>query len=128
MRWRFTSTRCIDHLNSAMQAFVARQEMVFVGTADARGHADSAFRCGHAGFVKVLDERTVAYPEYRGNGVMASLGNMSENPHIGLLFVDFGEQIGLHINGGARIVENNEFLEFLKDHPGRASDTGRRGP
>jgi predicted pyridoxine 5'-phosphate oxidase superfamily flavin-nucleotide-binding protein len=56
--------------------------MMFVGTADAKGHADSAFRCGHAGFVKVLDERTVAYPEYRGNGVMASLGNISENPHL----------------------------------------------
>ena len=67
------------------------------------------FRCGHAGFVKVLDERTVAYPEYRGNGVMASLGNISENPCVGLLFIDFGEQIGLHINGGARIVENNQF-------------------
>ena len=90
---------------------------MFVGTADANGNADSSFRCGHAGFVKVLEERIVAYPEYRGNGVMASLGNISENPHVGLLFIDFSDQIGLHINGGAKIVENNEFLEFLKDHP-----------
>jgi hypothetical protein len=80
----FYKHQVLDHLNSAMQAFLARQEMMFVGTADAKGYADSAFRCGHAGFVKVLDERTVAYPEYRGNGVMASLGNISENPHVGL--------------------------------------------
>src|SRR5260370_6280283 len=104
-------------MNRAMEAFIGRQEMMFVGTADAKGHADSAFRCGHAGFVKVLDERTLAYPEYRGNGVMASVGNISENPHVGLLFIDFSDQIGLHINGGAKIVENDEFLQFLKDHP-----------
>ena len=107
----------LNHLNSTIQTFLGRQEMMFVGTADAKGNADSSFRCGHAGFVKVLDGRTVAYPEYRGNGVMASLGNISENPHVGLLFIDFGDQIGLHINGGAKIVENNEFVEFLKDHP-----------
>jgi uncharacterized protein len=58
----------------------------------------------------VLDEKTLAYPEYRGNGVMSSLGNISENPHVGLLFVDFTDKIGLHVNGRARIVENDEFL------------------
>ena len=63
-----------------MQTFLARQELMFVDTADAKGNADSAFRCGHAGFVKILDERTVAYPEYRGNGVMASLGNIRKIP------------------------------------------------
>ena len=120
----FYKHQVLNHLNSAMQAFLARQEMMFVGTADGQGNADSAFRCGHAGFVKVLDERTVAYPEYRGNGVMASLGNISENPHAGLLFIDFGEQIGLHINGGAKIVENDEFLEFLKDHPAEQAVLG----
>ena len=113
----FYKHQVLDHLNPAMQNFLGRQEMMFVGTADAKGNADSAFRCGHAGFVKVLDERMIAYPEYRGNGVMASLGNISENPHVGLLFIDFGDQIGLHINGSAKIVENAEFLAFLKDHP-----------
>jgi predicted pyridoxine 5'-phosphate oxidase superfamily flavin-nucleotide-binding protein len=120
----FYRHQVLDHLNSAMQAFLARQEMMFVGTADSKGQADSAFRCGHPGFVKVLDERTVAYPEYRGNGVMASLGNISENPHVGLLFIDFGDRIGLHINGGAQIVENEEFLEFLKDHPAEQAILG----
>src|SRR5216683_4333153 len=113
----FYRHQVLDRLNSAMQAFLARQEMMFVGTADAKGHADSAFRCGHAGFVKVLDDRTIAYPEYRGNGVMASLGNISENPRVGLLFIDFSEQIGLHINGSAQIVENEDFLKLLKEHP-----------
>jgi uncharacterized protein len=107
----FYRNHVLDYLNPEMQVFIARQEMMFVGTADRHGEADVTFRAGLPGFVRVLDERTLAYPEYRGNGVMASLGNIRENSHVGLLFVDFtGDKIGLHVNGRARIVENDEFL------------------
>jgi predicted pyridoxine 5'-phosphate oxidase superfamily flavin-nucleotide-binding protein len=106
----FYRHQVLGYLNSLMQAFVTKQEMMFVGTADKHGEADTSFRAGLPGFVCVLDEKTLAYPEYRGNGVMSSLGNISENPHVGLLFVDFTEKIGLHVNGRARIVENDEFL------------------
>jgi NAD(P)H-dependent nitrite reductase large subunit len=118
----FYNHRVLDHLNSAMQGFIARQEMMFVGTADRNGNADSSFRAGHANFVKVLDERTIAYPEFRGNGVMSSMGNISENPHVGLMFIDFGkDRIGLHVNGSARIVEHDEFIRFMEDRS--AADT-----
>jgi predicted pyridoxine 5'-phosphate oxidase superfamily flavin-nucleotide-binding protein len=107
----FYRNQVLDYLNSAMQVFIARQEMIFVATADRNGEADASFRAGTPGFVRVLNERTVAYPEYRGNGVMASLGNLSENPHLGILFIDFtGDKIGLHVNGRARIIENEELL------------------
>jgi uncharacterized protein len=107
----FYRNQVLDYLNSAMQVFIARQEMMFVATADRHGEADASFRAGTPGFVRVLDERTVAYPEYRGNGVMASLGNLSENPHLGILFIDFtGDKIGLHVNGRARIIENEDLL------------------
>ena len=120
----FYGHQVIDHLNSTMREFISRQEMMFVATSDAKGEADSGFRAGHRGFVKVLDERTVAYPEYRGNGVMASLGNMVENPHVALLFLDFTDQIGLHVHGRAEIVENEEFLKFLNDHPAEEAVLG----
>jgi predicted pyridoxine 5'-phosphate oxidase superfamily flavin-nucleotide-binding protein len=106
----FYRHQVLGYLNPLMQAFVTKQEMMFVGTADRHGEADTSFRAGLGGFVRVLDERTLAYPEYRGNGVMSSLGNISENPHVGLLFLDFTDKIGLHVNGRARIVENDEFL------------------
>ena len=107
----FTSIKYSTTSTPSMRAFVTKQEMMFVGTADRHGEADTSFRAGLAGFIRVLDEKTLAYPEYRGNAVMSSLGNISENPHVGLLFVDFTEgKIGLHINGHARIVENDEFL------------------
>ncbi|WP_083975625.1 pyridoxamine 5'-phosphate oxidase family protein [Kitasatospora mediocidica] len=92
------------HLTSQMQEFIARQSMVFLSTADADGACDASFRAGPPGFVLVLDDHTLAYPEYRGNGVMASAGNITENPHLGLLFLDFtGDRIGLHVNGTAHL-------------------------
>jgi len=109
----FYNNQVLDHLNPLMREFIPRQEMVFVATADADGECDCSFRAGEAGFVRVLGEKLLAYPEYRGNGVLASLGNISENPHIGMIFVDFLQHtIGLHVNGKASIVENSELLEF----------------
>lgn len=107
----FYNHQMLDHLNDEMREFVGRMEMVFVATADGSGEADCSFRAGPPGFVSVLDDRTLAYPEYRGNGVMGSLGNIVENGHIGLLFMDFcGDAIGLHVNGRAAILENEELL------------------
>ena len=107
----FYSRQMLDHLNEEMREFIARQEMVFVSTADAGGECDCSLRCGEPGFVRFLDSRHLAYPEYRGNGVMASLGNLSTNGHIGMFFADFfSSTIGLHVNGKAVIVENEELL------------------
>ncbi|MGF1430899.1 pyridoxamine 5'-phosphate oxidase family protein [Kitasatospora sp. LaBMicrA B282] len=104
---RFYRDQVLDHLNPRMREFVARQEMAFVASSDARGECDASFRAGPPGFLHVIDERTLAYPEYRGNGVMASLGNICENGHVGLLLIDFvRDVIGLHINGRARVVED----------------------
>jgi len=126
----FYRNQVLDYLNPLMQAFILRQEMMFVGIADRHGEADVTFRAGLPGFVRVLDEKTLAYPEYRGNGVMATLGNVSENPHVGLLFVDFtGDKIGLHVNGRARILENNRSLHIpLSSNLSGASLDAANGP
>ena len=108
----FCDHQVLDHLNSRMRHFIASMDMVFIATADGSGAADCSFRAGLPGFVCVLGERTLAYPECRGNGVMSSLGNIVENGHIGLLFIDFcGDAVGLHVNGRAAIVENAERLD-----------------
>jgi predicted pyridoxine 5'-phosphate oxidase superfamily flavin-nucleotide-binding protein len=103
---RFYRDQVLDRLNDRMIQFIGRQDMVWIATADGHGECDCSFRAGPPGFVQVLDDRTLRYPEYRGNGVMASLGNIAENPHVGLVFLDFDqERIGLHVNGSASIVE-----------------------
>ncbi|WP_073765971.1 pyridoxamine 5'-phosphate oxidase family protein [Streptomyces sp. CB02923] len=115
---RFYDDQVLDHLNERMREFVGRQEMFFLATADRHGECDSTFRAGPPGFLQVLDERTLAYPEYRGNGVMASVGNLSENPHLGILMIDFmRDRIGLHVNGRARVVVDDEMRARHPDLP-----------
>lgn len=107
----FRHNQVLDHVNAEMAAFIEAIDMMFLATADGEGHCDSSFRAGEPGFVHVLDPKTLLYPEYRGNGVMASLGNITENAHVGLLFIDFfGSTVGLHVNGRATLVENEEVL------------------
>ena len=108
---KFYDKQMLDYLNPYMRKFILKQEMVFIATADSKGECDCSFRAGKQGFVRVLNEKTLLCPEYRGNGVMASMGNILENPHIGMTFIDFFENtIGLHVNGKAKILESEELL------------------
>ncbi len=125
----FYQTQRLDYLNPAMREFIARQEMVFLATSDATGACDSSFRAGPPGFVQVLDDRTVAYPEYRGNGVLASIGNLLDNAQIGMLFVDFlSSTVGLHVNGRARVMTPTEFAAQGATASGGAGRSPYRGP
>lgn len=115
---RFYADQVLDHLNDRMREFTAIQEMFFVSTADAHGECDNSFRAGPPGVLHVLDDKTLCYPEYRGNGVLASLGNIRENPHIGILMVDFThDRIGLHVNGRATLIPDGEMRERHRGLP-----------
>ncbi|MEU9794812.1 pyridoxamine 5'-phosphate oxidase family protein [Streptomyces sparsogenes] len=115
---RFYDEQVLDRLNDRMREFVGRQEMFFLATSDRHGECDSTFRAGPPGFLRVFDDKTLAYPEYRGNGVLASLGNIEENPHLGILLIDFmRDRIGLHINGRARVVADAEMRAAHPDLP-----------
>lgn len=115
---RFYNDQMLDHLNERMREFVGLQEMFFLATADRNGECDSTFRAGPPGFLRVLDERTLVFPEYRGNGVHASLGNIQENPHLGIMIIDFlRARIGLHINGEAEIIADADIRAQHPDLP-----------
>jgi len=126
----FYSNQMLSYLNNSMQQFISNQSMVFIATSDARGECDCSFRGGPPGFVKVLSKKILAYPEYKGNGVWASLGNISENPNIGMMFIDFFKStVGLHVNGKAKIIENEEFLkneEILNNLEQNFQNKGRK--
>jgi hypothetical protein len=66
----FYKNQMLSYLNPQMRTFIARQEMFFLSTADGHGECDVSFRAGEEGFVHVLDEKNLVYPEYRGNGVI----------------------------------------------------------
>lgn len=115
---RFYDKQVLNYLSPVMKEFIAKQEILFIATADKHGECDCSFRFGKPGFVRVLNDNYLAYPEYRGNGVLASQGNIAENPHIGMILVDFFDStVGLHINGKAKIVENEEFLKLKAELP-----------
>ncbi|HVB42073.1 MAG TPA: pyridoxamine 5'-phosphate oxidase family protein [Streptosporangiaceae bacterium] len=122
---QFYQNQVTDQLTPVMRQFIQRMEMAFIATSDGSGDCDCSLRAGPAGFIRVLDSRTIAYPEYRGNGVMASLGNMQQNPHVGIFLADFTRDlVGLHVNGDATIVTPARMQEFDLDipepeHPGR---------
>ena len=122
---RFYETQVTSRLTPAMREFIGRMEMAFIATADGTGECDCSFRGGPPGFIRVLDDQTIAYPEYRGNGVMASLANMTQNPRVGVLLVDFTRDlIGLHVNGYGRVVSPAEIRLTepglpQPEHPGR---------
>lgn len=101
---RFYDNQMKSSLTDKMMKLIARQEMMFIATADRHGECDCSPRFGAPGFVQVVDSKTLAYPEFRGNGVFASMGNILENPNIGIVFVDFFDStVGLHVNGKAEL-------------------------
>ena len=77
--------------------------MFFIATADAQGRPDCSYKGGLPGFVRVLDDNTLAIPDYDGNGMYRTWGNVLVNPHVGLLFLDFENPKRLRVNGTARV-------------------------
>ena len=86
------------------RAFIERCAMFFIATADRRGHPDCSYKGGLPGFVRVLDDSTLAVPDYDGNGMYRTWGNARVNPHVGLLFLDFEQPKRLRVNGTAQVL------------------------
>jgi uncharacterized protein len=83
----------------------------FIATADASGRPDCSFKGGAPGFVRVTGPSELAFPDYDGNGMFKSLGNLVVNPHVGMLFIAMhGRPRRLRINGKARIDRHDALL------------------
>ena len=86
-----------DSIDDDDRAFIEARDMFFLATADEDGFPTCSYKGGDPGFVRVLDERTIAFPSYDGNGMFLSLGNLTQNPRVGLLFIDFDGQKRLRL-------------------------------
>lgn len=93
--------------------FIARQRMFFLATTDADGFPDCSFKGGDPGFVRVIDEHTLVFPSYDGNGMFKSLGNIRANPAVGLLFMSFEEPERLRVNGTATVSAEDTLMEMF---------------
>jgi predicted pyridoxine 5'-phosphate oxidase superfamily flavin-nucleotide-binding protein len=92
-----------EELDAGDREFIAGCDMFFLASADAEGRPTCSYKGGDPGFVRVLDPRTIAFPDYDGNGMFRSTGNMLENPHVGLLFIRFDLRRRLRMEGVASI-------------------------
>ena len=101
---RIESTLFRERLTAEDRAFIERLDMFFLATADAEGRPSCSFKGGDPGFVRVTGEAELVFPCYDGNGMFLSMGNASENPQVGLLFIDFETPKRLRVNGRAKLL------------------------
>jgi uncharacterized protein len=117
---QFDSRRISDRLEEKLtrtafsaddKAFIESAIYFFIATADAEGRPDSSFKGGPPGFVRVTGASELAFPDYDGNGMFKSLGNLLVNPHVGLLFIDLHEKPRrLRVNGQATVSRDDPLL------------------
>jgi predicted pyridoxine 5'-phosphate oxidase superfamily flavin-nucleotide-binding protein len=124
MQDRHDSRRLADRMRHAQtfseedRAFIEQCIIFFLATADADGQPDVSYKGGLPGFVRVIDERTLAFPDYDGNGQFRSLGNILVNPRVGIVFMDFQGQQRKRVKGVASVHFDDPLLAEVS---GRAS-------
>lgn len=105
-----------DQVTPELAAFISQQNTAFLGTASADGAPYIQHRGGPNGFIKVLDEKTLGFADYRGNRQYITLGNLSENDRAFLFLIDFSRRQRIKFWGRARVVEDDDaLLEKLSD-------------
>jgi uncharacterized protein len=107
---RLEDRKVTDTIDAGDRAFIEAVDMFFIATADEQGRPTCSYKGGEPGFVKVLDERTIAFPVYDGNGMFLSAGNVVVNPEVGLLFISFEQPRRLRLNGTASVAADDELV------------------
>lgn len=116
---RFDTRRLADRLGDVKvherftaddRAFLERLDMFFLASVDADGQPTCSYKGGDPGFIQVLDDRTLAFPNYDGNAMYLSMGNVAATHRVGLLFVDFERQRRLRVDGVAELAFGDPLL------------------
>ncbi|HET6322538.1 MAG TPA: pyridoxamine 5'-phosphate oxidase family protein [Hyphomicrobium sp.] len=97
------------------RAFIESRDFFFLSTIDDRGRPTVSYKGGGVGFVRVVDETTIMFPSYDGNGMYLSMGNIAGNPNIGLLFMDFEKPFRLRMQGVAEVTDDPALLSSFME-------------
>jgi len=100
---RVESITVHDWVTDEERAFIESRDMLFLSTIDERGFPSVSYKGGDPGFVRVVDEKTLAFPSYNGNGMFYSTGNISANGKVGVLFIDFVNPHRMRVHGHASV-------------------------
>lgn len=117
---RFDTRRLADRVHEVIvhdtvtdedRDFIQSRDMFFLSTVNADGCPTVSYKGGAPGFVRVVDEKTLAFPSYDGNGMFMSMGNMLANNNIGMLFIDFENPHRVRVHGTAEVHTEDELLQ-----------------
>jgi predicted pyridoxine 5'-phosphate oxidase superfamily flavin-nucleotide-binding protein len=101
---RLEQRLCRDHVNADDRLFIERLDMFFLATVNAHGQPSWSYKGGDPGFVRVINEHALVFPNYDGNGMYLSMGNVAAQSQVGLLFIDFNKPQRLRVYGNASII------------------------
>lgn len=102
-----------EEIADAHKGFIESRDMFFLSTVDHRGYPTCSYKGGYPGFVKVLDSKTLAFPSFDGNGMFLSMGNITSNPNIGMLFIAFETPHRVRVHGKASIEQGSELAGYF---------------
>lgn len=106
---------CRSEFDDGAKGFIESVSMLFLSSIDHQGRPTVSFKGGDVGFVKVLDSSTLIFPSYDGNGMFFSMGNISTNPQVGLLFISFETPNRLRVQGTASLSKDPTLLAHYKE-------------
>jgi predicted pyridoxine 5'-phosphate oxidase superfamily flavin-nucleotide-binding protein len=106
---------CRTEFDDGAKQFIQSTEMFFLSSIDHQGRPTVSYKGGDAGFVKIQDDTTLIFPSYDGNGMYFSMGNISANPQVGLLFISFENPNRLRVQGTASLSKDPALLAHYKE-------------
>ena len=102
-------------LDAEAQAFVQAQDHFFLTTVDQEGFPTVSYKGGNQGFVQIVNETTLRFPCYDGNGMWLSIGNITDTSKVGMLFINMVEPHRIRLQGQARLLRDAHILKQWKD-------------
>ena len=112
---RIEEIACKTEIDADAKAFIESLDMFFLSTVDHNGRPTVSYKGGFTGFVKVMDEHTLIFPIYNGNGMQLSVGNMVGNADIGMLFIAFDKPHRIRLQGISAVSRDPQLLALYKE-------------
>lgn len=108
---RLAEVKVHDRFTEADREFIEARDMFFLATVDASGQPTCSYKGGPPGFVTVVDATTLAFPNYDGNGMYLSTGNIAQTGRVGVLFIDFDRARRMRVDGAAQIALDHDLID-----------------
>lgn len=112
---RIEELACRTEFDDDSRGFIEAMDMFFLSSVDARGRPTVSYKGGDPGFVRVVDEKTLVFPSYDGNGMFYSVGNIAQNAEVGLLFISFEKPHRIRVQGRATVSRDDPMMAFYNE-------------